>query len=243
MYNSSIPTIEYTNKTYVIIDDLSTQLSAYALKSDIKDVDLTNYIEKKDVYTTSQADEKFVDEDELAYELDKYETKDVADWKYALKSNVITEEQLIKKCAIDCGPFTEGADISLHYLKIVNNVIKLEYIAGNYAERNEIRILFYDTDGNPHNIVILLYQRTVYLDNFKYSLFYEEIVDLTSLKPLTYKAPIAEFFWTTTQELLDERQIYSRCFIVPAYLANIRLLFTVRNQTPQSHITLRLKNQ
>ena len=68
---------------------------------------------------------------------------------FALKSNVITEEQLIKKCAIDCGPITEGGEISIHYLKLEDKVIKLEYIVGDYALCLEIRILFYDTTGNP----------------------------------------------------------------------------------------------
>ena len=57
--------------------------NTYALKTDIPEpVDLTPY------YTSGQADEKFVDEDELAYELDKYETKDVADGKYAKLANL-----------------------------------------------------------------------------------------------------------------------------------------------------------
>ncbi|KAK8841367.1 hypothetical protein M9Y10_026982 [Tritrichomonas musculus] len=43
-------------------------MSKYALSTDIpKPVDLTPY------YTSAQADEKFVDEDELAYEFNKYE--------------------------------------------------------------------------------------------------------------------------------------------------------------------------
>ena len=93
-------------------------------------------------------------------------------------SNVITEEQLIKRCSIGCGPITEGGEIAIHYLKIKNNVIKLEYIEGDYSLCFEIRILFYDTAGNPHNIVIVLHQRTVYFDNFKFPLYYEENVDI-----------------------------------------------------------------
>ena len=37
---------------------------------------ILNYALNSDVYTTAQADEKFVDEDEMAYELDKYVSKD-----------------------------------------------------------------------------------------------------------------------------------------------------------------------
>ncbi|KAK8836695.1 hypothetical protein M9Y10_037632, partial [Tritrichomonas musculus] len=169
-------------------------------------------------------------------ETDKYLTESECDTKYALNSNVITEEQLIKKCAIDCGPFTEGADISIHYLKIINNAIKLEYVVGNHAERNEIRILFYDTAANPHNIVILLYQRTIYFDNFQYSAYYEEILDLSSGRPLTYSVPMAEYNWTTTQELLDARQIYSRQIMVPAYLAKFKAaIYGTQSNTTITH--------
>ncbi|KAK8837149.1 hypothetical protein M9Y10_036878, partial [Tritrichomonas musculus] len=84
----SVPPTNFT-EFYVLYDDISMIptidfiQSNYALKSELPEpVDLTPY------YSSSQADEKFVDEDELAFELDKYETKDVADGKYALKSEL-----------------------------------------------------------------------------------------------------------------------------------------------------------
>ncbi|WP_289705008.1 hypothetical protein [Bacteroides acidifaciens] len=155
---------------------------------------------------------------------------------FALKSNVITEEQLIKKCAIDCGPITEGGEISIHYLKLEDKVIKLEYIVGDYALCLEIRILFYDTTGNPHNIVLVLHQRTVYFDNFKFPFYYEDTVDITSGRPLTYNFPIGGYSWTTTQELLDAKQIYSRCIMSRGYLAKFKAaIYGAQSNTTITH--------
>ena len=155
---------------------------------------------------------------------------------FVLKSNVITEEQLIKKCAIDCGPITEGGEISIHYLKLEDKVIKLEYIVGDYALCLEIRILFYDMTGNPHNIVLVLHQRTVYFDNFKFPLYYEDTVDISSGRPLTYNFPIGGYSWTTTQELLDAKQIYSRCIMSRGYLAKFKAaIYGTQSNTTITH--------
>ena len=61
-------------------------INNYALSTDIPEpIDLTNYalmsqlpepVDLTPYYTSAQADEKFVDEDELAYELDKYVLSD-----------------------------------------------------------------------------------------------------------------------------------------------------------------------
>ena len=157
------------------------------------------------------------------------------DGKYALKSNAVTDEQLIKRCAIDCSPIAEGSsDISIRYLKLVDKVIKLEYIVSEYALCCEIRVLFRDTDGNPHNIVIVLHQRTVYFDNFKFPLYYEDTVDITS-SPLTYNFPIGGYPWTTTQELLDARQLYSRQIMSRKYLAKFKGVMYGTSNTTITH--------
>ena len=88
---------------------IDNKFSNYALKSetDTKLTQLDNYY------------------DSLVEQLDStYYDKVDCDEKFVLKSNVLTEEQLIKKCAIDCGTFTEGADISIHLLKIIKNWIE-----------------------------------------------------------------------------------------------------------------------
>ncbi|KAK8839834.1 hypothetical protein M9Y10_031544 [Tritrichomonas musculus] len=74
------PTIDMTE--YPTVDEVNEALSNYVLKSNLNE----NYLNK------SQAEEQFVDEDELAFELDKYVLKDelptVDLTPYALKSYV-----------------------------------------------------------------------------------------------------------------------------------------------------------
>ncbi|KAK8890694.1 hypothetical protein M9Y10_035479 [Tritrichomonas musculus] len=235
---AAVPSLDYVVNTYqTIFESNLIDKKANLLEKQLTAIDnkFSNYALKSETDTKlTQLDNYY---DSLVEQLDStYYDKVDCDEKFALKSNVITEEQLIKKCAIDCGPFSEGADISIHLLKIINNTIQLEYVVGNNAERNEIRILFYDTAANPHNIVILLYQRTIYFDNFQYSAYYEEILDLSSGRPLTYRVPMAGYNWTTTQELLDARQIYSRQIMVPGYLAKFKAaIYGTQSNTTITH--------
>ena len=77
------PTIDMTE--YPTVDEVNEALSNYVLKSNLNE----NYLNK------SQAEEQFVDEDELAFELDKYVLKEelptVDLTPYVLKSEVINK--------------------------------------------------------------------------------------------------------------------------------------------------------
>ncbi|KAK8895998.1 hypothetical protein M9Y10_013884, partial [Tritrichomonas musculus] len=104
------PYAKLTNLSeYVKTQDLP-DMTKYALSTDIPEpVDLTPY------YTSAQTDEKFVDEDELAYELDKYETKDVADGKYALKSEIPeVPTDLVNESALSTALY--GTELNIEYL-------------------------------------------------------------------------------------------------------------------------------
>ena len=75
----------------------------------------------------------------------------------------------------------------------------------------------------------------MYFDNFKFPLYYEETVDLTSGRPLTYNFPIFEYSWTTTQELLDARQMYSRRIMSREYLAKYKSVMYGTSNTTITH--------
>ncbi|KAK8839517.1 hypothetical protein M9Y10_031876, partial [Tritrichomonas musculus] len=93
-HEERIAAVENKDMTIYAKKDEIPDLTPYVKKDEIVTVDLSPYVLKtelaEDHYTAAQVEEKFVDEDELAYEFNKYETKEVAEEKYALKTDIPT---------------------------------------------------------------------------------------------------------------------------------------------------------